>query len=168
MNVIVRIQRQFFAEILTDLRRPHPVAFERAGFLFAKRAEASPSDRLLFPVEYRSIEDRNYLEDGSAGATFNTAAIRAAMQVCRTTGLSCLQVHAHEHEGVPHFSQIDCKTIDELSESFRVVAPGQVHGGLVFSLDHVTARVWTPTGERLAQGRVSIVGFPFCLGPVVQ
>ena len=164
MTVIVRMPRAFFAKVLGDVRRPHPVAFERTGFVFAKRTDISVDESLLFPVEYEPVADDNYVKDYNAGATFNTVAIRAALQKARSTGLACLQVHAHEHRGTPHFSGIDRKTIDELSASLRVVAPGQLHGGLVLSLDRATARIWTAAGEGVVRARVSIVGHPFVLG----
>jgi hypothetical protein len=165
MNLVVRIRRAFFDGLLADLRRPHPFAFERAGFLFAKRSDVSPSEAILFPVEYRAINDDDYVPDDTVGVTFNTASIRGALQRARSSREACLQVHVHEHRGVPHFSGVDVRTIDDLSRALRVVAPGQAHGGLVLSQDFISGRIWTPDGSKLARTRVTIVGFPFTLGP---
>lgn len=165
MRVTVRIQRNFFGALIKDLQRPHAIAGERVGFLFAKEADATPEERLLFPIEYEPVRDEDYLATNSVGASFNTSAIRSALQRSRTSGWSCLQVHMHDHDGHTGFSAVDRKTIDELAASLRVVAPRASHGGVVFSRQSATARIWVPGVTEPAVSRVVIVGFPMRLGP---
>jgi hypothetical protein len=74
-------------------------------------------------------------------------------------------VHLHDHHGHTGFSRVDRKTIDELAHALRVVAPLAPHGGLVFSHDSATARIWVPGQREPAQTRVTIVGFPMRFGP---
>lgn len=165
MRVEVRLCREFFKTAVADLRRPHPVAYERVGWVFAKQTVASMNDVLLFAVEYAPVADADYLEDHLVGASFNAAAIRTAMQRSRATGLACLQVHLHDHQGHTAFSSIDCRTIDKLASSLQVVAPNTAHGGLVLSHDSATARIWLPGISRHMPSRVVIVGFPMAFGP---
>jgi hypothetical protein len=160
MMVMIRLLRSFHSRIVADLERNHSFAYERVGWIFAKQATASAERLLLFPVEYRAVVDEDYVMDDSVGACFNTASIRSALQRCRDTGMSCLQVHLHDHEGRPNFSQIDIRTIDKLAPSFCAMAASVGHGGLVLSRDSATARVWLPGGEALAKSRVTVVGFP--------
>ncbi len=165
MSVVVRIRREFHAALVSDLQRQHPIAHERVGWIFAKHALAGREESLLFPVEYKPVEDENYVPDRSVGACFNATAIRAALQHSRSTGLSCLQVHLHDHSGHTGFSGIDIATIDELAPSFRSIAPATVQGGLVLSRDSATARIWLPGLAKPARSRVVIVGFPMRLVP---
>lgn len=160
MNITVRISRGFHASLVEDLERPHAFAYERVGWIFAKQAEAMSSHLLLLPVAYEPVDDDNYIADPAVGACFNATAIRAALQRCRSKGLSCLQVHLHNHRGETDFSGVDCQTIDELAPPFRSVAPGLAHGGLVLSRDSATVRIWLPGSLKPARSRVVIVGFP--------
>lgn len=163
MNITVRIPRGFHASLVEDLERSHKFAYERVGWIFAKQAEATPGHLLLLPVAYEQVDDDNYIADRDVGACFNATAIRAALQRCRSTGLSCLQVHLHNHRGETNFSGVDCKTIDELAPSFRSVAPGRAHGGLVLSRDSATGRIWVPGYTKPVRSRAVIVGFPMHL-----
>ena len=130
MRVEVRMRREFYETLAADLRRPHPIAYERVGWVFAKQTVPSTDDLLLLAVDYVPVADEDYLEDNHVGARFNTATIRSAMQRSRATGMSCLQVHLHDHQGHTSFSGVDTRTIDELAISLRVVAPTVAHGGL--------------------------------------
>ena len=165
MRIEIRLLRQFFEAMVGDLARPHPVAYERVGWVFAKQTTATPDDILLLPVDYIPVADEDYVEDGAVGARFNANAIRAAMQRSRATGLTCLQVHLHDHEGHTAFSSVDRKTIDELVNSLRVVAPKVAHGGLVLSRDSATVRIWLPGVAKVTASRAVIVGFPVRFGP---
>jgi hypothetical protein len=165
MRVEVRLLREFFETTVADLRRPHPVAYERVGWVFAKQTIASEHDVLLFAVDYAPVADEDYLEDSLVGASFNATAIRAAMQRSRATGMACLQVHLHDHHGHTNFSSVDRQTIDKLANSLRVVAPNIAHGGLVLSHDSATARIWLPDAKDHTPSRAVIVGFPMRFGP---
>jgi len=156
MNLTIRIPRAFHSRLVHDLERPHDFAFERVGWIFARQASADNNNALLFPVAYEPVADENYVEDDDVGARFNAAAIRAALQRSRSSSLSCLQVHLHNHHGETDFSGVDCKTIDELAPSFRNLA----HGGVVLSRDSATGRIWVPGATRSLRPRIVIVGFP--------
>ncbi len=165
MRVEVRVRREFFEAMAADLRRAHAFAYERVGWVFAKQTLPSTEDLLLLAVDYVPVADEDYLEDSHVGARFNAATIRSAMQRSRAAGMSCLQVHLHDHQGHTSFSSVDCRTIDELATSLRVVAPTLAHGGLVLSDDSATARIWLPDADKHSPSRVVIVGFPMRFGP---
>ena len=165
MRIEIRMRRDFFEAMVADLGRAHPIAYERVGWVFAKQTAASPNDILLLPVEYAPVADDDYVDDCRVGAKFNATAIRSAMQRSRASGLTCLQVHLHAHQGHTSFSGVDCRTIDDLKNSFRVVAPNVTHGGLVLSHDSATVRIWLPGEKAPAPARVVIVGFPMRFGP---
>lgn len=163
MLVTIRLLRSFHSRLVADLERRHSFAYERVGWIFAKQTISSAGRLLLFPVEYRAVDDQDYLVDDSVGACFNTSSIRAALQRCRDTGMSCLQVHLHDHVGCPNFSRTDIGTIDKLAPSFGAVAASVGHGGLVLSRDSATARVWLTGSKTPARSRVTLVGFPMHL-----
>jgi hypothetical protein len=165
MRIEIRMRRDFFEAMVADLGRSHPIAYERVGWVFAKQTTTSPKDTLLLPVEYAPVADEDYVDDSCVGAKFNATAIRSAMQRSRASGLTCLQVHLHAYQGHTSFSGVDCRTIDELKNSLRVVAPNVAHGGVVLSHDSASARVWLPGGKTPAPARVVIVGFPMRFGP---
>jgi hypothetical protein len=164
MKVTVKMRREYHKVLVSDLERSHAFAAERVGFLFAKVAAAGVDHLLLFPVAYQPVRDEDYVPDESAGATFNTVAIREALQRARSEKLSALQIHMHDHDGRPRFSRTDRKTIDELARSFGVVSPAQAHGGLVLSRDSGSARVWLRGSPEPAPARVVTVGFPCDFG----
>ena len=165
MIVKIRLPRELFETMILDMRRIHPLAFERVGWVFAKQIAASKDEVLLLAADYSPVAEEDYVEDNHVGAKFNSAAIRTAMQRSRTSGLSCLQVHLHDHQGATSFSRVDIRTIDELTNSFRVVAPNVAHGGMVLSADSATARIWLPGMMSHTPSRVVIVGYPMRFGP---
>lgn len=164
MRTLVRLRRCLFEAMLADLHRPHAVAAERVGFLYGPLAVLSGELTLVLPTRYAPVPDEEYLDDSSVGARIDTSAMRRAMQHTLSTGACCFHVHQHDHDGVPHPSGIDRRTIERFAPSLQVVAASARHGGLVLSETAATAIVWSPTAQRLEHARVSIVGTPLWLG----
>jgi hypothetical protein len=127
--------------MLADLRRPHPFAFERIGFLCCRQADA-PCGHLLIGYRYVAIEDDRYIRDKSVGARFDAAAIRTGMQLALTEDASIFHVHMHEHAGMPRMSRVDACEMQQLMPCFVNVCPKRLHGALVVSADRAYARVW--------------------------
>lgn len=163
-SVIVRIPRALFERILSDLRRPHPFAAERVGFLFTRAGSGPPGTMLLFPVEYLAVPDDQYLEDSDPwiGAAINGDAIRSAMQHVMETHLGALHVHLHDFAGRPHFSPTDWRDIPDLARSFQHADPNRIHGALVLSPDAAAGAVWLPNQpmSQPLQPHIAIVGYP--------
>jgi len=127
--------------IRADLRRPHPFAYERIGFLCCKQSSV-PSGYLLLGYRYVPIEDDRYLRDKSVGASFDATAIRTGMQLALTEEASVFHVHVHKHAGVPRMSRVDTREMQQLMPCFVNVCPERLHGALVMSVDRAYARVW--------------------------
>jgi len=156
--VNLRIPQKLLDAMVVDLRRPHPFAFERVGFMYCKQSSLR-NGRLLLAYKYQPIEDEQYIQDDTVGARFDSSSIRAAMQTALSEGVSTFHVHLHGHSGVPRFSRIDTEEMQALMPCFVNVCPDRCHGALVLSFDGIFGRIWTvdcPVGRPLS--KISVVG----------
>lgn len=129
-------------EVLADLRRPHPVAHERVGFLLA-RAAALPDDGIIIiAYDYLPVADDAYLPDKDIGARVSAAGFRPARQAALRTPLSVIHVHLHEHAGMPGFGGVDSRETRAFMPDFLKVRGDQPHAALILSADEATARIW--------------------------
>lgn len=155
----LRIRHDLLASILADLRRPHPFAMERIGYLCCSQSDL-PSGPLLLAYRYEPIEDEHYIEDETVGAKFDSGAIRKGMQLALSEQAAMFHVHVHPHRGVPRFSRVDEREMSALMPCFVNVCPDLLHGAIVFSADRACARVWgrpyPPAGARV--DRITSVG----------
>ena len=141
MNWNLRLTAQLLAQVHADLDRPHPVAFERVGFLVCRIARGK-EDASLLAADYLPMADEFYLPSAEMGAVINADGIRTAMQMAFRERCSLVHVHRHEHEGSPGFSDIDRSENAKLIPSFWHVVPDMPHGALVLSFDRARGRVW--------------------------
>lgn len=163
MSARVRIPRTVYEAVLADLARPHPHAYERVGFLYCRRAAASP-EPLLLAFDYRTVADDDYLRDSSVGARIGSNAIHSALQTSLTLKASTLHVHQHAHSGPTFFSGVDLECLENLMPTFSRLVPDQLHGGLVLSLDRGAGALWSrETRELVRCPSVSVIGRPFRL-----
>jgi hypothetical protein len=164
MKVMVRLLRNVYEEIGTDLSRPHSFAGERVGFLFGRTGNGRTTT-LLLVTSYLSVEDDGYVPNEAAGARINSGTIRGVMQRALTTGEVVLHVHVHEHRGAPRFSSVDERELARLVPAFARVSADVPHGALVLSRDSAAAMVWLP-GALTPQHTqcISVVGYPMRLG----
>lgn len=161
MTWTFKIARELLTRIREDVRRPHPFAWERVGFLFARVGNQSHDEKIILPLTYTPVPDDQYIDDPEVGARINSAAIRAAMQAGLSTGMSVFHAHMHEHSGRPRFSRVDLVNYPDLVRALRNVAPGVPHGALLLSEDSCDALVWAPGAERATPGgRIVVVGRP--------
>ena len=137
----LRMLTTLVEDMLVDLRRPHPFAFERIGFLCCRQSRV-PSGYLLLGYQYVALADERYLKDKSVGARFDATAIRTGMQLALTESATIFHVHVHEHAGVPRMSRVDDREMQQLMPCFVNVCPECLHGALVLSTDRAYARVW--------------------------
>lgn len=160
MSARIRIPQKLYEDIQADLARSHAHAYERVGFLYCRRVAAIPNP-ILLAVEYQPVADANYIADSSVGARIGSMAIHDALQRALTLKASALHTHLHAHEGATSFSTVDLECLADLAPSFARLLPHEAHGGIVFSMDHATARIWSPSLRRLVpvQG-VSVIGRP--------
>lgn len=141
MKCLFKINASLLATIRADLRRPHPFAHERVGFIGCGLAAAH--DRLLILAQaYEPVMDEQYLRDPRVGAMISGDAIRQARQWAMDSRLSMFHVHTHGGRGVPGFSGVDIRENAKFVPNFVSVAPHAVHGALVLSDDAAFGQVW--------------------------
>lgn len=150
-----------YRTILEDLSRPHPIAAERAGFVFGRATDLGSDRRLILLTTYRSIPDRHYVEDDSVGARIGAHAITEAMQAVyagRGAGQGIFHVHLHCHNGPPRMSSVDHSELPPMLPGFHSVGRGAPHGIMILSLTHAAAWVYQPEGDLIGASRISVIG----------
>ena len=141
MNVRFKITTSLLTAIRTDLRRPHPFAHERVGFLSAGMS-ASGDDLLVLAREYRPVRDDEYLPDPSVGAMMGPHAVRRAMQWALQDTVALFHVHTHGGQGIPDFSGVDLRENAKFVPDFFKVAPQCAHGAMVLSDTAAHGQIW--------------------------
>lgn len=141
MTVHFKIRSALLTAIRTDLRRPHPFARERVGFVSAGLSAVGP-DVLVLAREYRTVYDDEYLRDPSVGAMMGPTAIRRALQWAMEDGVAVFHVHTHGGLGIPGFSGIDLRENAKFVPDFLKVAPQCAHGAIVLSDTAAHGQVW--------------------------
>lgn len=161
MLIHVKMTRQVYDRMSTDLDRAHPFAYERVGFMFTRQNAAGNDGLLLLVTEYVPVPDDRYINDRRVGARIDSAAIRSVMERALSTREGILHVHRHEHRGPPRFSRVDRSALGKLVPSFHNIGGDAAHGAVVFSLDASAGMVWmTKEGPPRKVTKVSIVGYP--------
>jgi hypothetical protein len=160
MRVAFKITRQLFRAVQADLRRPHPFAAERVGWLRCRVGNDTAGGLIVLAHDYHPVADADYVDDPSVGAMMGSAAIRKALQLALSDNVSMFHVHLHDHRGRPGFSGTDAQESAKFVPDFWHVRPGMPHGALVFSQDSMYGRCWYPGGKIVAIAEVTIVGAP--------
>jgi len=132
MRLHFRITRALLDSVRIDLRRPHPFAHERVGFISAGLS-AADEDVLIVAREYRAVLDEDYLRDPTVGAMMGAEAIRKALQWAMQDRLALFHVHTHGGQGLPGFSRIDLRENAKFVPDFLKVTPQCAHGAIVLS-----------------------------------
>jgi hypothetical protein len=147
MNIRFKITSALLATVRIDLRRPHPFAHERVGFVAAGLA-AAHDELLILAREYRPVRDDEYLRDPSVGAMMSAEAIRRARQWAMNDRVAIFHVHTHGGRGIPGFSGIDVSENAKFVPNFVSVAPYCVHGAIVLSDNAAFGQVWLDRKSR--------------------
>ena len=127
MRIHLKIPRQIYQKMMTDLARPHAFAFERIGFCRVKIGNRGGATQFVFITDYWPVPDDQYIRDDFAGARINNIAIRAALQSSLSTGDGILHVHMHDFPGVPNFSPMDLDEIPRNIKSLTFVNADMPH-----------------------------------------
>jgi len=141
MKVRFKTTVALLASVRIDLRRPHPFAHERVGFI-AAGLSAAGEDVLVLARAYRPVADQDYLNDPSVGAMMGPEALRKALQWAMETGAALFHVHTHGGKGVPDFSGIDLRENPKFVPDFCKVASQAIHGAIVLSDNAARGQVW--------------------------
>ncbi len=157
----IKLTRGLYREILTDLDRPHPVAYERIGFVMARLGKISPSETVIIFTEYLRVPDEDYINDPKVGAHVGSPVIRSVMQKILDDTTGAFHVHLHPFPGRPQLSRTDIAGILPLIPSFRAVGPELPHGILLLSPDDIMAQIWLPGNKNpITAEKVTVVGYP--------
>jgi hypothetical protein len=167
MKVELRIPRDLYEEILADLRRKHPFASERVGFVFGKIGLVDEGSRVVLLHRYRPVKDEHYLNDPTVGAYIGPAAMAQAMTdvydgIPSREGI--FHIHLHDGSGRADMSPTDRRELPPMIPGFRAVGTEAAHGIIILTRDHGTAWVWLPDlNSHVQTGRVCVTGAPLAV-----
>lgn len=147
MKVHFKITDTLLNQILDDLRRPHPIAFERVGFV-ACGGGLTSDGLILVARSFHPVHDEDYESDSFVGAKINSRAIQRALALVYAKSHVMLFVHEHAHQGTPAPSKVDQDCWNELIPNFWHVRPELPHGALVLSQDRAMGLLWVPKQPR--------------------
>ena len=68
----LKIPKAIYDEVLADLKRPHPFAYERVGFLSTAVSVSELKEPIVLVTEYQTIPNENYINDKKVGARINS------------------------------------------------------------------------------------------------
>lgn len=156
----VKMTKMIYDTLRADLNRPHPFAYERVGFILAKK-ENTGDNLTIFATNYYPIQDSHYIDDQDVGARIGSAAIRGIMEQAYPVKDCIIHVHLHDHQGPPRFSKVDRIGYNQMIPSFHNIGGSAVHGAMVFSLDNAIGLIWTSKDQEPSYvNKLSIVGYP--------
>jgi hypothetical protein len=159
MKTILKVTTALSDDLLRRLREPHNFAAERVAFLKCRPALSSTS-LLLLAGGVHHVEDGDYVDDPSAGATIGRSGLRKALQTAYAEAVSMVHVHLHEHRGRPGFSRTDLRENALFVPDFWNVQPSLPHGAVVFRFDSAVGQCWIPGFSSPSGVEVAIVGNP--------
>jgi hypothetical protein len=143
MNAVtLRIPDTLLTRVRSDLRRSHPFAGERVGFILC-RAAAGPCGWTILAYGYQSIPDDAYVDDPRYGATVSSVGFLPALQAAYAEPISVCHVHLHDHSGPTRFSRPDERESAQFMPDFLKVRPGLPHSAIVVGKDHLWGKCWT-------------------------
>lgn len=161
MLIHIKMTRLVFETVRADLNRPHSFAYERVGFIFARKGAADSNTILLLATDYNPVPDAQYINDPKVGAKINSTAIRNVMERAYSSKESILHVHQHEGYGSPRFSKVDRIAYSKMIPSFHNIGGGAIHGALIFSFDNAAGLIWkSKTDSPEPVRKLTIVGYP--------
>lgn len=147
MTITLKIDGRLLDQVRQDLRRPHPFAYERVGFLTAG-ASASGRDLTLAVRGYMPVEDGDYERDPRVGAKIGSGAMRKAVQAAYRPAATLLHIHTHGGHGRPGFSGVDLDSADTFVPGFFETTPRMPHGLIVLSDNSARGLLWLDGARR--------------------
>jgi hypothetical protein len=160
MTVHLRLTQELAQDVRRDLTRPHPVAFERMGFLKATAGRLRDGGIVLIAFEYVPVADDAYIPDEQVGARITDAGFRPARQATLAAPVSIVHIHMHEHLGMPGFSRTDARESAIFMEDFIKIRPSMPHAAVILSRDAAAGRCWRKGLPVSPIHAISLVGAP--------
>jgi hypothetical protein len=155
-----RIVDSLLARIRGDLRRAHPFAAERVGFVLCRVATGTEGWTIL-AYDHLSIADDSYIDDPRFGAVISSAGFLPPLQAAYEHPICICHAHLHDHPGRTRFSGPDEVESARFMLDFLKVRPDLPHCAVVIGEDHLWGKYWIDPKIR---GRVisefHVVGAP--------
>jgi len=170
VKVHLKLPERLLDEITARLRQPHPVAFERVGFVACAGGNTSDGVVLL-ARSFHPVRDGDYEADELVGARISSRAVQSVLALAYAKAQSMLFVHEHGHKGIPHPSRVDLDCWRELIPNFRAAHPSyqsvraammKTSSEICRERDESDRRRSTKTGVRTIRRRVSWFGRLSC------
>ncbi|WP_221284645.1 HesA/MoeB/ThiF family protein [Mucilaginibacter sp. SP1R1] len=156
----VKISSALYERMLSDLKRPHEFASERAGFIYTTHKTIN-GDIYVWINSYHPLNEAHYIDDPSVGVRFSGAAIRDAMEHVLRGQFGSLYVHLHDHKGMPLPSSTDIKSIPGVVQSLVNATPKETHGFLILSKNAFYLKMRVPGSKNFIEtSSISVVGKP--------
>lgn len=146
MTIQLRLSRKMNEGMRKDLRRRHPFAHERVGFLYCRFARTAIHNLVILGFEYRPVPDEQYIDDSDHGAVIDECAFRDALAHAYDNPVGIFHIHLHDHRGSPTPSTTDYRETALFVPDFFHGRPTVPHGAIILSKDRASGRVWA--GER--------------------
>jgi hypothetical protein len=142
MKITFKVPQQLVTDIRLDLRRPHPFAAERVGFVVCRFGVSTTSKLLILALQYVPVADEDYVKDYRYGALLGPEGFRKAFQFAFSNDVGIFHVHLHDHQGRPGFSRIDKQEMAKYVPDFFNVRSNLPHGALVLSQNSLAGSCW--------------------------
>lgn len=159
MDAQLKLTRALHARILRDLNRPHPLAWERVGYILCNYRDQERTR--LIAYDYIPLSDDLYIDDSSCGARFSGEAIRLGMSLALDRNCCVLHVHTHEFGVYPSIT--DMEELPGVAQSIRNVCPGNPHGWLILSDTKAYGEIIQSDGGILKLKDLTVVGLPMVI-----
>lgn len=164
MRPQLKLPRSLLLQVHSDLRRPHPFALERVGFLTAGASPIRHGKLLLIARDYSPVDDNDYENDPSCGAQIGGPAFRKALERAYRSRSALLHIHSHGGSGIPTFSGIDLRSGRQFVPGFFEAIPSMPHGMIVLSDNRAAGLIWF--NRRTSP--VPIASFAFVGAPLIK
>lgn len=143
MKTVIKITEDLHNKVHVDLRRAHPFAHERVGFLTAGAMHTPDGGVVLLCRNYYPVDDEDYERCRSVGAQIGSEAMRKAIESAYAHKSSLIHIHTHGGCGQPRFSRTDLDSALEFVPGFFNALPRMPHGLIVLSNDSARGLLWT-------------------------
>jgi hypothetical protein len=164
-EIIIRIPKRIYEQILSDLTRSHSFAWERIGFIASRHKVLKTGTIIVFVTDYFPLADDFYLNDPEVGARINSNAIRYGLQKIIDNKVGLFHTHYHSFSRhLPEFSETDLTDNPEIIKSFSYADKNQIHGMIVLGKNGVNSLLKLLGEDSLiTPTKIVVVGYPMII-----
>lgn len=159
MRISLRITQPMLGRVRLDLRRSHPHAAERVGFVFCRFGLSERDELLVLAYDYAPVLDSDYIPDQTLGALIGAGAFRSALERTLSEAVGVFHIHMHQHPGSPCPSATDRRESARFVPDFFHIRRNLPHGALIVSHDTLSGHLWLEeSGRPIRISTVAVVG----------